>query len=204
MPDSENTEFPRLNRRDVVAGAAGAALILTLGAAAKAASSGEFIRPPGANNEARFRSLCLGCDKCRSICHTGAIVPADFAAGFLNLRTPIMNFSNADCDYCKRCIEICPTGALEMFQGKTTVIGIAEVTETCIALRTGGCTKCYEVCPYDAITLDEKKCPIVDKKACVGCGRCEKDCPALILQSLRTGSERGIIVRPVKNDGGAR
>lgn len=100
--------------------------------------------------------------------------------------------------FCKKCAEVCPTGAIEDFAPETVRIGIAVVTESCIALRTGACTKCYEACPYDAVTLDARRRPIVDSLKCNGCGMCEYICPSNIFQAYQGKRVRGIIVRPLE------
>ena len=97
-----------------------------------------------------------------------------------------------------RSAEVCPTGAIEDFAPETVRIGIAVVTESCIALRTGACTKCYEACPYDAVTLDARRRPIVDSLKCNGCGMCEYICPSNIFQAYQGKRVRGIIVRPLE------
>ena len=203
-----------LGRRELAAGFGAAAGVVLLGGAAKLGAAMEpegkqgFIRPPGALPEADFLSKCTRCGRCLSVCHTGAVENAGLSQGFINWRTPVMMFSKADCDFCRRCAEVCPTGALTLWLVGTVQIGVAELTQSCIALRTGGCTKCWEECPYDAIYLNAKRAPVIDAERCCGCGVCEKVCPALVLQSMREGAERGIVVRPIqsqknKKNGGA-
>lgn len=201
-PQAPAEDVRLYRRRDLVSAAGACAGLLALGGAAAVGQAGSapVIRPPGGQNEARFSALCLRCDRCREVCHTGVIRLAKLSEGIVRMRTPVLDFSAADCDFCQKCIAVCPSGALESFFGDTVTIGIAEITQSCIALRTGGCTKCYEVCPYDAITLGERNAPLIDPDRCCGCGTCEKVCPALILQSLKAGTERGVVVRPVKPD----
>lgn len=195
----------RVGRREAIAGAAGLAGLFALGAWAKAdaesASRAEataaLVRPPGARDEKSFLALCLRCDRCRSVCHTGVIGTADFSTGILRMRTPVLNFRLGRCDFCGKCAEVCPTGAIESFDKETAKAGLAELTESCIALRTGACRVCHEKCPYDAITLNAQNVPVIHADACNGCGLCEEVCPANVFQSYRTGRARGIVVRPV-------
>ena len=159
-------------RRDLIAGAAGAVGLVVFGGfiGHSTVSEASLVRPPGSRPEAEF----------------------------LAMRTPVMTFHLGHCDFCKKCAEVCPTGAIEDFAPETVRIGIAVVTESCIALRTGACTKCYEACPYDAVTLDARRRPIVDSLKCNGCGMCEYICPSNIFQAYQGKRVRGIIVRPLE------
>lgn len=78
------------NRRGFIAGAAGVAGLFALGAAAQGETP-PLVRPPGSAEE-RMKALCLRCDRCRSVCHTGVIGVGGFAEGLLVMRTPVMNF----------------------------------------------------------------------------------------------------------------
>lgn len=193
VPDPSGPQIPR---RSLLAAGAGAAGLLALGFAAPKTARSTPLRPPGARPEAAFLSRCLRCDRCRSICHTDAIGVAAWEDGLATLRTPVMDFRHGWCDLCGRCADVCPTGAILPFEKKTVKLGVAELTESCIALRTGACTKCHEACPHEAITLDARRRPVIDPEKCNGCGKCELICPSFIFQSMRGQHERGIIVRP--------
>lgn len=186
-----------VGRRELLAGAAGAAGLFGLGALARAREeSAPLVRPPGSRPEAEFLARCLRCDRCRSVCHTDAVGVAHLEDGLLAMRTPVMAFHLGHCDFCRRCAEVCPTGAIEDFDPKTAKIGLAVVTESCIALRTGACTKCHEACPYDAVALDHRRRPVVDPQKCNGCGMCELICPSNVFQAYQAKRVRGIVVRP--------
>lgn len=196
--DQYSQKKMQLSRRELIISGSAAAGLFLLGATAKAQKTPALIRPPRVENEEKFLSLCIKCGRCISVCPTNVIGLADFADGFKNIRTPVMDYRHGGCDFCDKCIEVCPTGALEPYIGDTCIIGLAELTEVCIALRTGGCTKCHDVCPYDAVILDEKKRPSIDNEKCNGCGKCVSACPALVFQSFGSKKVRGIQVVPKK------
>lgn len=195
-----------IGRRRVLEGtvaSAGAAALFALGAAAGPSTGQDedfarrAVRPPGSVDESEFLARCLRCDRCRSVCHTSVIGVTDWSDGLVRLRTPVLDFRLGHCDFCGLCADVCPTGAILPFPKETTKVGLAVLTERCIALRTGACRICEEKCPYDAVTLDEHNVPVIDPAICNGCGLCENVCPANVFQSYRTGVERGIVVRPL-------
>ncbi|MDD5555698.1 MAG: 4Fe-4S binding protein [bacterium] len=181
---------PDMTRRSLIAG---------LGAAAVAApflrsfrgtvNRAALIRPPGALPEDRFLAACLRCATCSRICPTGAIHPALAEAGAEGLWTPRLVPRVGYCVYdCTLCGQVCPSQAIRRLDpaGKRrTKLGTAVVDrDRCIAWATGmSCLACEEVCPVSpkAILADAMPGgpgrPVVDARACVGCGRCEHVCP---------------------------
>ena len=102
-----------LSRRSLVAGSALVAASFAVGSAASALDGGATcLRPPSAEDEERFRSLCLKCDRCRSACPQGCVRTGTLEDGLLNWRTPVMDFHRGLCDFCGRCEQTCPTGAI--------------------------------------------------------------------------------------------
>lgn len=145
-----------VGRRRVLQGTAavtGVAALFALGAAASAddAEDLEFskraVRPPGSVEESEFLARCLRCDRCRSVCHTSVIGMTDWSDGLVRMRTPVLDFRLGHCDFCGLCAEVCPTGAILPFPKETTKVGLAVLTERCIALRTAACRVCEEKCP---------------------------------------------------------
>ena len=188
-----------VTRRQVVAGAVGATALLALGAGVRGAKgSGELIRPPGSVGEDEFLARCIRCD--RSVCHLNVISVAGFSDGLIHVRTPFLDFHLGHCDFCQDCARVCPTHAIEMFDPKTVKVGVAELTERCIALRTGACRLCYDECEYKAITLDARNRPVIHADKCNGCGLCVKVCPANVLQSFKDGSQRGVVIHPIHKE----
>ena len=195
------TDPARLPRRTFLKAVGGVAAMFVLGGTARSMKRTKLLRPPGGQDEASFISKCLKCDRCRSICPTSVIGMAHVEDGILDARTPLMKFHLGYCTFCNKCIEVCPTRALLPFNIKTVKIGLAAVTDRCIAWISGGCVVCQRVCPYHAISLDGQNRPIVDSAKCNGCGLCEKVCPALVLRSYIGGTVRGIEVRPISQGG---
>jgi ferredoxin-type protein NapG len=197
MENQSNNNKGKFSRREFISAGVGVALMVGLGTVGKAKEHQALLRPPGGQDENLFLAKCIKCDRCRSVCHTSAIGIASIEEGFLQARTPLMKFHIGSCDFCNKCVEVCPTGALEPFDKQTVKIGVAVLTNVCIALNLGACTLCYNACPYKAITLDEDNRPLIDPTKCNGCGVCENICPALVLRSYVGGKTRGIEVRPI-------
>lgn len=194
-------EGPDLSRRNFLLGTGAGVAMIGIGALAASGERRPFLRPPGGQHESSFLSKCLRCDRCRSACPTAAIGVVHVEESLLAARTPAMKYRLGFCDFCGRCVEVCPTRALAPFDIRGVKIGIAEVTDHCLALNGGGCTVCGGECPYDAIGFDSEKRPVIDPSRCNGCGVCEKVCPALVLRSYSGGTVRGVVVRPLSGRG---
>lgn len=177
------------------------AALVGLGAFVRNGRRKSFLRPPGGQDEETFIARCIKCDRCRSVCPRSAIGVVPASDGLLEARTPVMKYHIGSCDFCNKCVGVCPTEALQPFDIKSVKIGIAVVTDRCIAWDSGGCTVCGRECSYGAISFDAQKRPVVDQAKCNGCGVCENVCPALVLRSYVGGTVRGIEVRPVHDRG---
>lgn len=197
-----------LTRREVTVGALGCACLLGLGAfGASGALATPSLRPPGAQDERRFTSLCIHCEKCREICPHGALRTLGVEHGAAAMRTPTLDFHRGWCDACEEandghplCAEVCPTRAIEIpvgVQAKDLVMGLAVINEDwCLAYQGRNCKVCIEACPYDALVYDESRRPVVDLDACNGCGLCEHVCISLTSASVAPeATDRAIVVR---------
>lgn len=185
-----------LSRRSLVAGSALVAASFAVGSAASALDGGATcLRPPSAEDEERFRSLCLKCDRCRSACPQRCVRTGTLEDGLLNWRTPVMDFHHGLCDFCGRCEQTCPTGAIRDVDAKANRIGLAVIDpQRCIAWISGSCRVCVDACPYEALSADASGRPIVDSTRCNGCGICEYRCPSNTYRSFAGGTQRGINV----------
>lgn len=193
-----------ITRRTLIAGGAGAAVLLAVGGAERAFAQGTtLLRPPGAQDQDRLWALCIRCDRCRSACPHGAIGVAHIEDGLINARVPIMDFSKGFCDFCDGrylCAENCPTQAISFgFDPERDKIGIARVDEReCLLYRSNShaCSKqCIDACRYDALAFDAQSGElVVDEARCNGCGECEHACPSASYATYTASGRRGVNV----------
>ncbi len=206
---SEQGLGSHITRRGLVIGAAGLGAMIAVGGVGRAfAGDGSIVRPPGAQDEARFLGLCIKCDRCRSACPKGAIGVGHLEDGIANARTPVMNFDRGYCDFCEgldgfRCVLNCPTAAIAPgFDPQTDMMGVAVVDTTqCLLYRSAAakCSKeCIQFCPYNAVWQNEAGGLTVDTKACNGCGICHYMCPSASYGSYTGSDLRGINIESVQ------
>lgn len=138
------------------------------------------ILPPGAGNAERFASRCTACQLCTANCPAKIIVPAPGGDGPVSL-----DLNRGACSYdCNRCSQVCPTGALRPLtlqaKQKTKIAEAKLNPRLCIVFQEGEkCGKCASVCPTGAVTLRRTGAPRpVNLALCIGCGACQKICPA--------------------------
>lgn len=192
-------------RRTFVIGAAGTCVLLGLGAT-RFIPTNELLRPPGAQDEDTLITGCIRCGKCREVCPQNAIGVAHIEDGFLNARTPLMDFKSGWCNFCEdveggpRCAQVCPTHAIpQLASTESVILGKAELNRNwCLAARGMGCHECVDHCPYDAMEIGSDSVPVVRFDACNGCGACEFHCISMSSGALIDGaSDRAILVKPV-------
>ena len=194
-----------ISRRGALLALGGLALPFVIGGVAYALPvSSDLLRPPGGQDEAHFRSLCVKCNRCVSVCPRGCVVTASVNDGFLMARTPKMDFHRGYCDFCAEenggvplCRANCPTGALEAFDPAQDKIGIAVVdAEACIAF-SGTCNQCKGSCRYDALLWNDLNRPYIDTDLCNGCGECVSACNVNVSRLFNGTQARAISVVPV-------
>lgn len=184
-----------ISRRGAIVAVGSLAGCFVLGGGVKAlASDSRRIRPPGGQDEARLRALCVKCDRCRTACPAGIVVPVSVEDGLLGARTPQLDFHLGYCDFCGLCQKVCPTQALSPeFNPEVESMGVARVdVELCLAYGKG-CVKCKDSCRFGALEFDEKNRPHVDEARCNGCGECVDACQVNIL-GVYSGRERALEV----------
>lgn len=155
-----------------------------------------YLRPPGAENEERFLSLCIRCGLCVDACPYDTLKLATLKDA-PQQGTPFFEARKTPCYLCDDipCISKCPTNALDKSYLKKEK-GVLEVkmgtaivdTANCIAYWGIRCEACYRACPLidKALKIEMKHnertekhaffLPVVDNEFCVGCGKCEQAC----------------------------
>jgi len=133
----------------------------------------DWLRPPGAVEEARFLERCTKCGDCLPACPYGSI-KKDPATGY-----PVLFANESPCYLCDDfpCIAACETEALLPVGSRAEVrMGVAVVSRAdCTADQ--GCRFCLAKCPVEALSVDfTDPYPVVDQQKCVGCGICEQVC----------------------------
>lgn len=144
----------------------------------------DFLRPPGAHDEALFTKHCKTCNLCVSACPRSAITKAGPDYGAIE-GTPVIIPRRAPCVLCAdlTCTKACKSGVLVPLDQATDVrIGLAEINERNCPAYDGvsNCSLCHIKCPLSdlAIYLDDFK-PTVNKDVCTGCGVCESACSTI-------------------------
>ena len=154
----------------------------------------DWLRPPGAVEEALFLERCTRCGDCLPACPFGSI-KKDPANGY-----PVLFANESPCFLCDDfpCVAACATEALVPLGERAEVrMGLAVVNEaTCTADQ--GCRFCLAKCPCDALAVIgfEDPYPLVDQEKCVGCGICEQVCSTVNDKvAIKVFSGRPVAVR---------
>lgn len=133
----------------------------------------DWLRPPGAVDEAMFLERCTRCSDCVEACPPGAIV-SDVSNG-----SPVIFANQVACELCEDfpCIAACATEALVPVQDRFHVrMGLATVSHR-VCTAGQGCHACVSKCPVEALSMDFNAMRlVVDQEGCVGCGMCEQIC----------------------------
>ena len=93
------------------------------------------------------------------------------------------------CKACGKCVEKCPRHLIELvpYEQKTRVFCASHAKGKAVAeaCETGciGCKKCEKNCPAGAITVTDF-CAHIDYSKCTNCGKCQEVCPRGCIRSL--------------------
>lgn len=153
-----------------------------------------WLRPPGAVEEALFVERCTKCGDCLKAC------PHDSIQSHAGDALPVIYTDETPCYLCEDfpCVAACATEALVMPESRESVeMGLAVVSaQACTAGQ--GCHACVSQCPTQALALDFDEFRVtVSEARCVGCGICEQVC--------KTVNDRiAIRVKPARLLGGRR
>ena len=92
------------------------------------------------------------------------------------------------CKACGKCVEKCPRHLIELvpYEQKTRVFCASRAKGKAVteACETGciGCKKCEKNCPAGAITVTDF-CAHIDYSKCTNCGKCQEVCPRGCIRS---------------------
>ncbi len=133
----------------------------------------DWLRPPGAVEEALFLERCTRCGDCVKACPHNSIT--------LSRRdgTPEIYPDQVPCYLCEDfpCVASCGTDALLPLGAREDVaMGLARVSHR-LCTAGQGCHACVSQCPTNALSLDFASFRLtVEEGRCVGCGLCEGTC----------------------------
>lgn len=140
---------------------------------AKPERRSDWLRPPGAVEEALFLDRCTRCADCVEACPHGSI-QFDVQDG-----SPVIFPDRTPCHLCEDfpCIAACAADALVHLRSIDRVsMGRAVVSHRdCTAGQ--GCHACVSKCPMDALVMSFESFRLgVEEARCVGCGICVQVC----------------------------
>jgi polyferredoxin len=162
--------------------------------------SRKVIRPPGALRESEFVDRCIRCGNCMKVCPTNGLQPVMAQTGIEGVWTPELVPEIGECEYnCNYCGNVCPTGAIQKLTlsvKQEIKIGHARIDRSiCFPwAEKRECIVCEEHCPVPdkAIKLEEEIVdgrkilkPTVNHHLCIGCGLCQRVCPARPVRAIR-------------------
>ncbi len=142
-----------------------------------AGDHGLVLRPPWAQPEPLFQSLCSRCGTCLAACPKRIIVRGDGTY-------PVVDFKRDGCTFCEKCVDACTEGALSKAVDPpwslTVTIGAA-----CLDRQGVACRACADFCEPNAIRFKPmtggRTEVRIETGACTGCGACVSRCPVRVI-----------------------
>ena len=104
------------------------------------------------------------------------------AFGAITMQDGVAHIDESKCTACGSCVSVCPRGVIELLPVSQSVIvrcrnsDVARAARAVCSKACIGCGRCKKECQYDAIVVENGYARILPDK-CVRCGSCAAVCP---------------------------